>query len=110
MNMPSFAPLVPLSVGALRNIACGHTTTTATRLKITNLLGVPIFENIPVTERSITFPAGAEIEMPSEEEAIAAEKEFATCTERRGRTVCFVKATPATLLVEDYLPKASQPG
>jgi len=86
-----------LSKGSVNNLIRGQAHSRAAREKITNLCGVRLWPDIPVTEHRMILPAGLEIELETEAEATSAEEEFYGFIERSNRKISFIKPTPAMI-------------
>jgi transcriptional regulator with XRE-family HTH domain len=115
LHLEDLARATGLSISLIEKIATGHrqpTPRTAARLE--NFFGAKIFTS-PARNRAarkqpahagpaaigrghpFTVPAGCEIDLPTEAEAIAAEKEFAGFIKRDGATISFIKTTPVVI-------------
>jgi hypothetical protein len=97
MTFDDLAVATGLTQTTIHNTLSGRTSSDKAKLAITNAFGAEIFEGIKVTTRRITLPAGLEIDLDTEAEAIAAEKEFAGFIKRKRTKISFIKPTPAMI-------------
>ena len=97
MTARGLAERIGFSYGSTKNLILGAPCSDRAKQLITNTLSVEIWPGVSVTERRVTLPAGVEIELDTEAEAISAEREFAGFIKRTGAKIKFVKPAPATI-------------
>ena len=86
-----------LSKGSVNNLIRGQAHSRVARKKITNFCAVQLWPDIPVTEQRLILPAGSEIELRTELEAMGAEERFQGLVKRSGRKISFIKPVPAII-------------
>jgi transcriptional regulator with XRE-family HTH domain len=97
ISVDDLARATGLGKGSVNNLIRGQAHSRAAREKITNLCGVKLWPDIPVTERRVILPAGHEIELDTEAEAKTTEEQLHGFVRRSGRKISFIKPTPATI-------------
>ena len=93
MRTADLARAAGISVGTLRNVGSGSSSSRRARQKITNLLATEFWPDIHISGHLIRMPAGAEIECASTEEAIQVARQFSSNVTVSGRAIYFVIPT-----------------
>jgi len=110
ISMPALAAELGLSVRTVHNIACGNCTSRTARQKITNLLGLQLWPDVPVTARYFTYRAGTAIEfVNSPRLAKFHEAECGDRVRREGNTITFLMPVTFAFEVELEGTKANAP-